>query len=355
MSLGENNTWIDDSNQDYLLTIFIPTFNGENTIERAITSVIKDIESSDLIGVVNVVVADNASADNTRRIIGRIASKKPWVKVFRLKENQGLDNNLRLGMEISNSRFVKILCDDDVLAEGFTLHLLKILNNNPNTDLIINSMRDLAESNPDLSEYSAPGIVKSHGDSNILEITNGVFGQLSTLCFKTESWFEADASSIIDGYKFHGMEFLARVYHLAIFGTCVWDDSRLMFNDLGPKRWYRTYYDLFLVNASHALFIFQMAAMNPSTFPNKSNWINWIQAAKKSYNRQLTLDLLNLRRNRILVNEESVIGFLPQEFSSGKFQSLLLIAIDRIPIAFCTLVIRAEYVLGVFLRFMRAI
>ena len=327
-----------------VLTVLIPTYNGETTISRALISVINDIETNDLSGLVDIIVMDNCSTDRTYQIASDLASGKAWIEVYRSPENLGLDSNLRLGMEKSQSLYTKILCDDDLFVVGYLSNLLQIITSNNNVDLIINNMAYLNESIDAEPLKNFSKLYLSNGDVRYLEITGGAYGQLSTLCFRTDSWPLTNESPILDDYVWNGMEFIGRVYHLILYGTCVWDKSRLLLNDTGPKRWKQSHLDVFLVNSSHALFIYNISLLDKRSFPNKIGWDAWIRNAKRGNSYHLMLDFLSLKRINISLRDDAVHKFIPREFSATRFNRIFLVFLDYAPKWLCTLMVRLDYV-----------
>ena len=127
------------------LTILIPTFNGEATIGRALSSVIFDIESNELQNLVKVIIIDNCSTDSTNKIVRKIAVDRSYIQIHKTKSNVGLDGNLRIGVGLVSSKFVKILCDDDLVIPGYIPNLLLIIKANPDADLVVSSMQAFRE------------------------------------------------------------------------------------------------------------------------------------------------------------------------------------------------------------------
>ncbi len=328
-----------------VLTVLIPTYNGEASVARALTSVINDIETNNLSRLVDIIVMDNCSTDRTYQIASDLAAGKNWIEVYRSPENLGLDSNLQIGMTKSRSLYTKILCDDDVFVLGFLSNLLETIASNNNVDLIINNMADLNELiDGNLEKKNFSKLFLSNGDVRYLEITGGAYGHLSTLCFKTDSWSLTNESPILNDYVWNGMEFLGRAYHLTLYGACVWDESRLLLNDSGPKRWKKSHLDVFLVNASHALFIYNVSLLDKSVFPNSIGWDAWIRNARRGYSYHLILDFLSLKRINISWRDEAVHRFIPREFSATRFNRHFLSFLDYAPIWLCTLIVRLDYV-----------
>jgi hypothetical protein len=142
------------------------------------------------------------------------------------------------------------------------------------------------------------------------------------------------------------MEWIAHFYHLAMHGICLLDDSLLMENDQGPKRWNEGYMDLFKVNCAHMLFVFQMDSLSYQEFPDRHNWQNWILDSKKSMTRQLVIDIVSLRRNGISVRDEGILFYVPSVLRENKYFFYFTKVIDLTPKFICTLIIRLNFFLG---------
>ena len=72
----------------YKLTIAIPTYNGEKTIENLLDSLIMQCDES-----VELLIVDNCSMDNTPNIINKYKNDYSKLKYVRNDENIGPDAN----------------------------------------------------------------------------------------------------------------------------------------------------------------------------------------------------------------------------------------------------------------------
>ncbi len=90
------------------ISIVIPAFNSENYIAKCIDSIVnqtlKDIE---------IIVVNDASEDNTRKIIEDYASKDNRVKLINLETNSGQGFARNKGIELSNGEYLGFVDADD--------------------------------------------------------------------------------------------------------------------------------------------------------------------------------------------------------------------------------------------------
>jgi glycosyltransferase involved in cell wall biosynthesis len=75
------------------LSVMIPAFNEERTLELIVNHVLEQPEVGEVIAV------DDGSTDGTWAIMSRLAAKDPRVRAFRLEANQGKGAALRRAVE----------------------------------------------------------------------------------------------------------------------------------------------------------------------------------------------------------------------------------------------------------------
>ncbi len=344
MDLNRSKTNSVHEGKDRVLTIVIPTFNGEATIKRALSSAISEIESNSLESVVEVLIADNCSTDSTSEIVERVAVEKDFIQICKTKINISLYDNLQTAFSIITTPYVKILCDDDFLLPGYLQHLLSIIEENPQVDLILSTMEAIGKTKGESSSLKPSRVSKFNNNADFIRATGGAYGQVSTLCFRTSSWHEGKKSPLFKGHSNLGMEWIAHFYHLAMYGQCLLDDSLLMENDQGPKRWNKSYLDVFKVNCAHMSFILRMDSLGEQEFPNRLSWQEWIFYSKKSMIRQFVLDVISLRRNKVSVRDQMTLECIPNILRTNRYFFLTKI-VDFIPKFMCTFIIRLVFVL----------
>ena len=83
--------------KDYKLTIIVPCFNEENTLETLINKV---LEQSEIIK--EVIIIDDKSTDSSRDIILRISKTNNKIKYFFKEQNEGKGSALKEGFKIAS-------------------------------------------------------------------------------------------------------------------------------------------------------------------------------------------------------------------------------------------------------------
>jgi len=180
-----------------LLTIAIPTYNGGKVIGQALDSVLEDIGSLNKGMVVNILVLDNASSDNTMKIVEGFQNKYPdIIRYERNHENIGYDRNINRLFQLSgSSQYVKILADDDALMPGAIGVFLELLNTYPEVDCFQSNFssydKDLIKRTCEMSVNNGEDAYCVEG-SKFLGEGEGRYGQVSSLMIKRSSWLQHD-------------------------------------------------------------------------------------------------------------------------------------------------------------------
>jgi len=98
-----------------LLSICIPTYNRARALDRLLESIYR--EARDLPAPIEVCISDNASTDNTQKVISK------WKKILPIRSrknrtNYGFDINMVKVSKLASGSFLWYVGDDDVIAKG---------------------------------------------------------------------------------------------------------------------------------------------------------------------------------------------------------------------------------------------
>lgn len=92
-----------------LVSVIIPTFNSENTIEETITSVVQQTFMD-----YEILVVDGGSTDNTLHIIEKYAQKYKQVTLIKNLDDLGPAHSRLVGIKKSKSKYIAFLDSDDL-------------------------------------------------------------------------------------------------------------------------------------------------------------------------------------------------------------------------------------------------
>ena len=96
------------------VTILIPVYNGERTLERAILSALQQT-----LPEIKILILDNCSNDRTRDIAESYARQHKNITYHRNAKNLGSLANFQLAVERADTTFVKWLGADDTIDPRF--------------------------------------------------------------------------------------------------------------------------------------------------------------------------------------------------------------------------------------------
>lgn len=101
-------------------------FNGENYIEPAIDSILKQTFTD-----FELIIVDNASTDKTQQICKKYEMKDKRVRYYRNRINIGAVANYNRAFSYANGEYFKWAAHDDVLAPEFLSKCANVLDNDP--------------------------------------------------------------------------------------------------------------------------------------------------------------------------------------------------------------------------------
>ena len=105
------------------VSIYIPAYNAEKTIEKSIQSIKKQTYKFN-----EIIIIDDNSTDTTNQILNEIND----IKVIKNNNNKGLGYNRNLGFKISSNDIVASIDADVVLHENWLEIMIKNFEKNKN-------------------------------------------------------------------------------------------------------------------------------------------------------------------------------------------------------------------------------
>lgn len=118
-----------------LISIIIPAYNAEKTIERCI----KSIKNQDYDNI-EIIVIDDGSTDLTRNILEGLKKQVGNLKVY-TKKNEGVSVARNLGIEKSNGEFIIFVDSDDYINVNMCSTLIKYMHDN--VDMVICGFKEI--------------------------------------------------------------------------------------------------------------------------------------------------------------------------------------------------------------------
>lgn len=116
---------MNESNKINGVSIIIPVYNGEKTIERCLLSIMN--QSSKLIE--EIIVVDDGSIDRTSEIINTIVKQDTRIHYIRQK-NSGVSSARNIGMRHAHGEYIMFVDGDDEIKKDLVDNLIKSIDIN---------------------------------------------------------------------------------------------------------------------------------------------------------------------------------------------------------------------------------
>lgn len=108
-------------NKDPLISLIIPCYNAQQTLEKCLDSTIQQSY-----GNLEIIIIDDGSTDETSKIYGYFQSKDERIKVFK-QENSGVSKARNKGVAEATGEFVCFVDSDDWVETNYCAELYDLL------------------------------------------------------------------------------------------------------------------------------------------------------------------------------------------------------------------------------------
>ena len=106
-----------------IVSIIMPTFNGETTILKSIKSILNQTYSN-----IELIIVNDCSNDNTLELITQIKDSR--IKIINNDYNLGISNSLNIGIQSSNGDYIARIDSDDISYRNRINNQIKMMYNN---------------------------------------------------------------------------------------------------------------------------------------------------------------------------------------------------------------------------------
>lgn len=115
-----------------LVTIGVPVYNGAAMIGECLECL-----SHQTLHDIEIIVSDNASTDDTQRIVEEWAARDPRIRYIRQPVNLGLMGNFKVVFEAAQSPYFMFRCHDDLSSLDYAEKLYNALRAMPGARLAV--------------------------------------------------------------------------------------------------------------------------------------------------------------------------------------------------------------------------
>jgi glycosyltransferase involved in cell wall biosynthesis len=172
-----------------IISIGIPTYNGERYLSQAIESVITQL--SDIPGrQIEIIVSDNASNDGTGEIVKEYITRYPDIVTYvRNTHNIGYDRNVDNLFKVARGEYLWLLGDDDMLVQGAVEKLFTLIEIHSDISVFCLSLSFLnIESEEKIWNPQFESDVLCHDGNDFLQRSLWCTSAVSSLCIRRKNW-----------------------------------------------------------------------------------------------------------------------------------------------------------------------
>ncbi len=163
------------------LSFIIPVYNREKTIQRALDSIIKQLNND-----IEIVIVNDGSTDGTEQIINRYIEKYGNNISYYNKQNEGVAATRNFGINKAKGEYVMFVDSDDYIEENFIKEVHNYLEQN--LDVIKFKAKCVNENGQLLTKVDGPVFEKVTGENgfNKLVFLDNLIDSPCVYLFKKE-------------------------------------------------------------------------------------------------------------------------------------------------------------------------
>jgi glycosyltransferase involved in cell wall biosynthesis len=118
-------------NSKPLISVIVPTYNRDFLLQRAVKSVIHQSYNN-----LEIIIVDDASIDNTEKIIRKLRNEDNRVRYIKIKTNQGAATARNIGIKKSNGDFIAFQDSDDIWIHDKLEKQMNFFEKNPSIKMV---------------------------------------------------------------------------------------------------------------------------------------------------------------------------------------------------------------------------
>jgi glycosyltransferase involved in cell wall biosynthesis len=127
-------------NNDSKVSVIIPVFNAEKFIEKSINSVLDQTCQN-----FEIIVVDDASTDDSLKIIKKMSKQNDKIKIIEHKQNTGRAGAMNSGLKEAKGNYIAFLDADDIIEKEKLNEQIKVFERNKNIDMTYTDLREFDE------------------------------------------------------------------------------------------------------------------------------------------------------------------------------------------------------------------
>ncbi|WP_142433758.1 glycosyltransferase family 2 protein [Enterococcus mundtii] len=114
-----------------MISVIIPTFNAEKSIDRAVSSVLNQTYDD-----FEIIICDDCSTDGTWKVLKQLKDKDSRIKIYQNEKNSKSSFTRNKAISLSSGKYIMQLDDDDYCHETRMEKQVQFLDNHPEYDFV---------------------------------------------------------------------------------------------------------------------------------------------------------------------------------------------------------------------------
>lgn len=279
-----------------MVSICIPTYNGEKYLQEALDSVKKQTYQH-----IEVIISDDNSSDNTLRICEKFKKEVNFPVYIYHHVPSGIGANWNNCVEKSNGEYIKFLFQDDILENNCIEEMLKVFQKNEAIKLVA-SKRKFINNNTSIAPIEINSWIRMFSNlQSQFEKDNGEdYYVIDKNLFKRDDFFEYPLNKIGEP-------------SVVMFKKDIINKIGLFNNDLKQildyEYWYRilSKYQIAIINKSLVSFRIHDSQ---ETNVNRNRRINDYDYYEKFQINKLFFLISSKRKKELLIKHSSLFKFI---------------------------------------------
>src|SRR3989344_9484992 len=187
-----------------LLSICIPTYNRAEKLQQCLDCIVNQFQDSHVRDLIEVVISDNASEDNTTQVVKKLQELFDNIRYFRNEKNLGIDKNIINAVVKANGKYCWHIGDDDFIQNGSLKFLVDFLSKKEVAILTVD-YRFFPDTGTSLKEDTGMSeMLITYLDSPEEFYKKGYCqGTLGIFIFQRDLWMKIDRSSYEEFWSYY--------------------------------------------------------------------------------------------------------------------------------------------------------
>lgn len=177
-----------------MVSICIPTYNGEKYLQEALDSVKKQTYQH-----IEVIISDDNSSDNTLRICEKFKKEVNFSVYIYHHVPSGIGANWNYSVQKAKGEYIKFLFQDDLLESNCLEKMIDVFNNNEGVQFVA-CKRNFINNNKSISDEEMSNWIKKYSNlqiqlEDLLDFESNLY-YLNKNIFKRSDFFQSPLNKI---------------------------------------------------------------------------------------------------------------------------------------------------------------